>query len=95
METNHICKMLDTIAYLKSEILELKSNDKEYSKDMSILKESHTETKIYVKQIFDSLADLSTTLKNITEKPSKRWEQLISTLIAVATTAAATYLITK
>ena len=95
MEENCTCTMAETITHLKDEIADLKSNNKEYVRDMASLKESHTETKIYVKQIFDSLATLSVTLKEITDKPNKHWEQLISTIITVAVTAGITFVLTK
>jgi len=87
--------MTETINYLKEKIADLESNNKEYSKDMAVLKESHIETKLYVKQIFDSLAALTATLNAITDKPNKRWEQLISTIITVGITAGLTYLFTR
>ena len=95
MDDNCNCTMTDTINYLKGEIVELKNDIKEHSRDMTLLKESHIETKLYVKQIFDSLASLSSILKGITDKPNKRWEQVINTAITVVITAALMYLITK
>jgi hypothetical protein len=87
----HECKMVDKIKYIEKDIKELKDNNREHSKDMANLKESHLETKIYVKQIFESLTNLTATMKGLTEKPSKRWDQVITTIITVAVTMGATY----
>ena len=89
----HECKMKERLNRIEGDIKELKDNDKEYSKDMSIMRESHTETKIYIKQIFESLTNLTATLKAITEKPSKRYETIITTIIVVVVTAVVTYFI--
>lgn len=95
MVETHECKMKERLTYIENDIKELKDSSKEYSKNMSELKESHTETKIYVKQIFEVLASITATLKTITDKPSKRWEQVLTTIITVGVTMAITYVITK
>ena len=91
----HDCKMIERLNYIECDIKDLQSDAKEYTKDMSMLKESHTETKIYVKQIFDSLAQMTKTLNDVTTKPGKMWEELIKTVMTVAVTAAVTWFITK
>lgn len=95
MVETHSCKMIDKIKYIENDIKELKDNNREHSKDMANLKESHMETKIYIKQIFESLTNLTATLKGLTEKPEKRWEQVLTTIITVGVTIGVTYFFTR
>jgi len=54
MEGNHECSMRSEFEHIKLDILDIKATAKEQSKDMLSMRDSHTETKIYIKQIQDS-----------------------------------------
>lgn len=51
MENDHVNAEIQNI---KSEIVDIKGNYKELNKEMTAMKESHIETKIYIKQIQES-----------------------------------------
>ena len=65
------CKHEQRLLYIENDIKDLKANDKEYSKDMNILRESHAETKVYVKEIKEGIAKISIKIDDIETRPSK------------------------
>jgi|GEM_PF-5217701 len=91
----HICNQEARLVRIEEDIKTLQNSDKDNNKNMSDMKQSHAETKIYVTQIFESLKDIKITLAAVTEKPAKRWEQVISTILTVAVTVAVTYFFTR
>ncbi len=46
-------------------------------------------------EIKESIADINTTIQGIKEKPATRWESLVTTIITVAVSIAATFFITN
>src|SRR5665648_126386 len=48
------CVMKSEIDHIKTDILDIRATAKEQSKDMLSMRDSHTETKIYIRQIQDS-----------------------------------------
>ena len=48
------CTMKTEIDHIKADIIDIKLNAKEQSKDMLLMRDSHIETKFYIKQIQDS-----------------------------------------
>jgi len=65
------CKQEQRLTYIENDIKELKLNNKEYSKDINVLRESHAETKIYVKEIKEGIVKISTKIDDIETRPSK------------------------
>ena len=81
------CIMKSEIEHMKSDILDGKLVAKEQSKDMLSMRDSHTETKIYIKQIQDSQslmvketrdnqAVMMKALSEIKEEPAKNAKQV-------------------
>lgn len=75
------------IDHCEKDICDLKNNDKDIYKEIAVIKESHIETKIYLRLIQESQADMAkntkdnqeTTLKNIQElkeKPIKDYDKI-------------------
>ena len=58
------CVMKSDIDHMKSDILDIKATAKEQSKDMLSMRDSHTETKIYIKLIQDSQTAMSKETKS-------------------------------
>jgi len=91
-------KGLETrVDHLEKDVCDLKSNDKDLFKDVALIKESHIETKIYLKLIQESQAkqekssatNQEQTLQSIEDlknKPIKNYEQIkIAVWIFIAT----------
>ena len=64
MTAEHVCSMRSEFEHIKSDILDIKATAKEQSKDMLSMRDSHTETKIYIRQIQDSQALMSKETKD-------------------------------
>jgi len=56
--------MESEINHIKLDILDIRATAKEQSKDMLSMRDSHTETKIYIRQIQDSQALMSKETKD-------------------------------
>lgn len=48
------CSMKSEIEHMKADIVDIKLTAKEQNKDMLLMRDSHTETRIYIRQIQDS-----------------------------------------
>jgi len=63
MPGEHTCYQRSEFEHIKADILEIKSNVKEQNKDLTekmlSMRDSHTETKIYIKQIQESQSAMS------------------------------------
>lgn len=58
------CVMKSEIDHIKTDILDIRATAKEQSKDMLSMRDSHTETKIYIRQIQDSQAVMAKETKD-------------------------------
>lgn len=54
MEQEHRCTKKSEIEHIKEDINDIKSIQKEQGKEMLSMRDSHTETKIYIRQIQES-----------------------------------------
>lgn len=84
MDNDHVNAEIQNI---KSEIVDIKGNYKELSKEMTAMKESHIETKIYIKQIQESQAKMEKAstdnqermlqgIQEIKDKPIKDYDRI-------------------
>jgi len=87
------CSMKAEIDYMKKDITDIKLNAKEQATAMATMRDSHIETKIYIKNIQDSQAQMSKDTKEnqadmlrgireIKEKPAKDAEKVKWMLIS-------------
>lgn len=58
------CTMSAEIDHIKLDIIDIKTTAKEQSRDMLSMRDSHTETKIYIRQIQDSQTLMSKETKD-------------------------------
>lgn len=81
------CIMKSEIDHIKLDIQDIRATAKEQSKDMLSMRDSHTETKIYIRQIQDSQAlmsketkdnqtEMMKALRGIKEEPVKNQKQV-------------------
>jgi len=59
------------LTHLEKEVEEIKLNNKEISKDMTAIRESHLETKFYMKSMTESVHEIMDAIKTIREEPIK------------------------
>ena len=85
---------------IEDDIVELKSNNKEMGKDMTAIKESHIETRIYMRQIQESQAsqskdskDIMQAIQNMKDEPRSVWKQMSLTWKIGAGLAIISYII--
>lgn len=82
-----VCTMKSEFEHLKDDILELKGTNKELIKDISIMRESHMETKLYLKQIQESQStmlkenkenqvNMISGIQELRDKPIKHYDQI-------------------
>ena len=87
------CTMKSEIEYIKKDIIDIKGNAKEQAAAMATMRDSHIETKIYIRNIQDSQAQMSKDTKEnqanmikgiqeIKEKPAKDAERIKWMLIS-------------
>lgn len=87
------CSMKSEIDYIKKDIVDIKANAKEQAVAMATMRDSHIETKIYIKNIQESQAQMSKDTKEnqvnmlkgiqeIKEKPAKDAEKIKWMLIS-------------
>lgn len=76
---------------IEMDIADLKANDKDHSQNMLLIEKSNIRTESNVGKILDSLADLKTATKEITndvttikEKPSKNYEVIKGIVLVIA-----------
>lgn len=66
---------------IESDITELKDQVKLNSTNIIELKESHAETRVYVKQIFERIEDIKALFKTGTQAGNETWSKVVIELI--------------
>lgn len=93
---NNECNQKHRLTAIEKDIKELKEADQCHVKDISTLKESNAETRVYVKQILERIEDLrdmfnntKKTLKEKSESNDSLWAkhaaELVKLVLAIAT----------
>lgn len=71
MDTNNGCISERRFLNVEEDIRELKEKDKEHDKEINVLKENNAENRVYVKQIFDKIEDLTVLFKTASSDNGK------------------------
>jgi chromosome segregation ATPase len=77
---------------LEKDLQEIKDVIKNHTSDITALKESQAETRVYVKQIFERIEDLKTLFKtnvSTTSNANDKWMKVVLELIKAIGTIAA------
>lgn len=80
---NESCTCLEGRRFenIEGELKELKETTKNHAVDISKLKESDAETRVYVKQIFERIDDLKVLFKQGTAENNSTWSKIVLELI--------------
>lgn len=77
------CTQERRFSNIEEDIKEMKEKDKEQDKEISLLKENATENRVYVKQIFEKIEDLTVLFKTATSENGKVLDKNNSTWLKV------------
>lgn len=90
MSEKTVCYSDRRFTNIEDDIKELKEKAKEQDRDISTLKESNTENRVYVKQIFDKIEDLTVLIKagsndnnKLLVESNTSWQKVVLELIKV------------